>query len=325
MGSSTRRYVSKLSHNEQVEQIFLASDKQLRPNRNGNLYLQVELSDRSGSISARLWNASESDYKAFENGDYVHVDGATQVFQGNPQLIANRIRRANKAEVDENDFITLSSPEIDKMAIRLAEMLRGIKQPQLRSLAECFLIDEAFMKQFTSSPAGIKNHHAYQGGLMEHVVSLMELVLVVAPRYPDLNQDLLLMGAFLHDAGKIKELTSERDLAYTDAGQMLGHIVLAITMLDQKLVEVERLSGDPLSEDLEMQLKHLIISHHGEYEYGSPKLPMTLEAVTLHYLDNLDAKLHNFQQLMASDSNTDSPWTQYQHNLGRKLYKGPVS
>ena len=325
MGSSTRRFVSKLNHNEQVEQIFLASDKQLRPNRNGNLYLQVELSDRSGSISARMWNASESDYKAFENGDYVHVDGATQIFQGTPQLIANRIRRANKAEVDENDFITLSSPEIDKMAIRLAEMLRGIRQPQLRSMAECFLMDEKFMKQFTASPAGIKNHHAYQGGLLEHVVSLMELVLVVAPRYPELNLDLLLMGAFLHDAGKIKELTGERDLAYTDAGQMLGHIVLAITMLDQKLVEVERLSGDPLSDELEMQLKHLIISHHGEYEYGSPKLPMTLEAVALHYLDNLDAKIHNFQQLMASDSNTDSPWTQFQHNLGRKLYKGSAS
>jgi 3'-5' exoribonuclease len=324
MGSSDRRFVCKLSHNEQVDQVFLASDKQLRPNRNGNLYLQVELSDRSGSISARLWNATDSDYKAFENGDYVHVDGATQVFQGIPQLIANRIRKANKSEVDESDFLTLSSPQIDKMAIRLAEILRTIKQPQLRSLAECFLMDQDFMKQFTNSAAGIKNHHAYQGGLLEHVVSLMEVMLLVAPRYPALNLDLLLIGAFLHDAGKIQELSSDRDLAYTDVGQLLGHIVLAITMVDAKLAEVERLSGEPLSPELEMQLKHLIISHHGEYEYGSPKLPMTLEAVALHYLDNLDAKLHNFQSLMASDSNTDSPWTQFQHNLGRKLYKGPL-
>ena len=185
--TTDRRYVCQLGHNEQISQVFLASEKQLRPNRNGNLYLQLQLSDRSGAIAARLWNASENDYRAFENGDYVKVEGNTQLFQGNMQLIASTIRRARPDEVDEVDFRVLRSDEIDRMATRLAEILRTIKSPELRNLAECFLMDTDFMAKFTTAPAGMKNHHAYQGGLMEHVVGLMELVLVVAPRYPRLD------------------------------------------------------------------------------------------------------------------------------------------
>lgn len=322
MAASTRRFVSQLGHNEAVEQVFLASDKQLRPNRNGNLYLQVELSDRSGSIGARMWNASESDYRSFENGDYVHVDGSTQVFQGSIQLIAGRIRKAEKVEVDEADFMILSAPQIEHLATRLSEMLRHVRNPHLRNLAECFLIDDEFIRKLTQAPAGVKNHHAYQGGLIEHVLNVMEVVALVAPRYPDLDADLLLLGAFLHDLGKIDELAYQRDLAYTDSGQLLGHIVLAISMIDRKIREAEQLSGEPFPETLATELKHIVVSHHGDYEFGSPKLPMTLEAIALHCLDNLDAKIHNFSQLMRSDANTDSAWTQYHANLGRKLYKG---
>jgi 3'-5' exoribonuclease len=320
--TTDRRYVCQLGHNEQISQVFLASDKQLRPNRNGNLYLQLQLSDRSGAIAARLWNASENDYRAFENGDYVKVEGNTQLFQGNMQLIASAIRRARTDEVDEVDFRVLRSDEIDHMATRLAEMLRTIKLPEVRNLAECFLMDTDFMSKFTTAPAGMKNHHAYQGGLLEHVVSLMELVLVVAPRYPRLDTDKLLVGAFLHDVAKVDELSYDRDIAYTDDGQLLGHMVLAMTMIDDKVREAERLSGEPFPKPLVTEIKHMVISHHGEYEYGSPKLPMTLEAVALHHLDNLDAKLASFTQLMIDCPNVESNWTQYHTNLGRKLYKG---
>ena len=164
------------------------------------------------------------------------------------QLIANSIRRARPDEVDETDFLILRSDEIDRMATRLAEILRTIKTPELRNLAECFLMDTEFMAKFTTAPAGMKNHHAYQGGLLEHVVSLMELVLVVAPRYPQLDQDKLLIGAFLHDAAKVDELSYDRDIAYTDEGQLLGHMVLAMTMIDDKVREAERLSGEPFPE-----------------------------------------------------------------------------
>ena len=321
MTTAMRRFVSQLAHNEQVQQIFLASDKQLRPNRNGNLYLQVELSDRSGKINARMWNASEQDYRGFENGDYVLVDGATQLFQGNMQLIAGSIRKARLDEVDETDFITLQSEEIDRMATRLGAILRNIATPELRALAECFLMDDQFMAKFIRAPAGMKNHHAYQGGLLEHVLSLMELVLVVAPRYPQVDQDKLLIGAFLHDASKTDELCYERDIAYTDEGQLLGHMVMAMSLVDDKVRETERLTGEPFAKSLVNEIKHMIISHHGEYEYGSSKLPMTLEAVALHHLDNLDAKIASFSQLINDCPNVESNWTQYHTQLGRKLYK----
>lgn len=318
----SRRYATQLAHNEQVHQVFIASDKNLRPNRNGNYYLQLQLADRSGQIDSRLWNASEKDYKDFDNGDYVLVDGSTQLFQGNMQLIINSIRRARPDEVDEGDFMVRQPAEIDQYATRLAEMLRDIKMPELRNLAECFLMDEEFMKKFATAPAGMKNHHAYRGGLVEHVVSVMELVLLVAPRYPQLDQDKLLIGAFLHDASKIDELSYEREIGYTDEGQLLGHMVMAMSLLDNKIVEAERLSGEPFPKPLATEIKHMIISHHGEYEYGSAKLPMTLEAVALHHLDNLDAKINSFGNLIADCPNSDSNWTQYFGNLGRKLYKG---
>jgi 3'-5' exoribonuclease len=180
--------------------------------------------------------------------------------------------------------------------------------------------DNALLLDITQArTAGPHNEAAI---LLEHVVGLMELVLVVAPRYPRLDQDKLLLGAFLHDAAKVAELSHARDIAYTDDGQLLGHMVLAMTMIDDKVREAERLSGEPFPKPLVTEIKHMVISHHGEYEYGSPKLPMTLEAVALHHLDNLDAKLASFTQLMIDCPNVESNWTQYHTNLGRKLYKG---
>ena len=317
-----RRFVSQLAHNEPVQQVFLASEKQLRPNRNGNLYLQVDLSDRSGSVNARMWNATDDDYRSFENGDFVMVDGAAQLFQGTMQLIANRIRRARPDEVCEADFMTLQTADVERMRARLVEMLATIQTPPLQRLVKAFVDDEAFMDKFCRAPAGMKNHHAYKSGLLEHVVSLMELVLVVAPKYPQLDGDKLLVGAFLHDAAKVDELSYDRDIAYTDAGQMLGHMIMAVSMVDDKVRECVRKDGMPMPEKLVTEIKHMIVSHHGEYEYGSSKLPMTLEAVALHHLDNLDAKLASFTQLMKDCPNVDSAWTQYFTQIGRKLYKG---
>lgn len=317
-----RRLISQFGHQESIDQVFLASGKQLRPNRNGNLYLQVDLSDRSGRISARMWNAGDSEYRGFEDGDFVRVEGATQLYQGAIQLIATNICRARDEEFDMGDFMPLTEADISRLTARLVEMLRGMSNPHLRTLAECFLIDEQFMNRFCRAPAGIKNHHAYQGGLLEHVVSLMEVALLVAPRYPMIEGDLLLTGAFLHDMGKIDELSYERALAYTDEGQLLGHLVMAVGMLEKKVEQAEKLGGEPLPTELVLRLKHMIVSHHGAYEYGSPKLPMTLEAVALNQLDNLDAKIHSFHQMMQEDANRDSSWTSYNQPLGRKLFKG---
>ena len=318
----TRRYVKQFAHQEAVDDVFIASAKQLRPNRNGDLYLQVELSDRTGSIATRMWNATEAVYKSFDNGDYVRVEGTAQLFQGAMQLIATRVRKVEPEEVDEDDFTPVPSVEIDKLVVRLGEILRGMSDPALRNLAECFLLDDAFMAKFTRAPAGVKNHHAYIGGLLQHVVTLMEVVLKISPCYPQIDRDLLLTGTFLHDIGKIDELSYDREMAYTDEGQLLGHLVMAVGMLDAKITEAEKLSGEPIPEETVLRIKHMLISHHGEYEFGSPKLPMTLEAVALSFLDNLDAKVNSFEQLMTEDPNVDSAWTHYHPNIGRKLYKG---
>ncbi|NLX56847.1 MAG: HD domain-containing protein [Planctomycetaceae bacterium] len=320
-----RRFINQLGEHENVDQVFLVSDKQLRTNRNGNLYLQLRLTDRTGSMTAMLWNANDQLYASFDNGTYVRVQATTQFYNGALQMIAQRLERVDPSTIDETDFQTLADTDIDQLASRLTAMLRGVKHYHLRCLAECFLMDEQFLEKFLRAPAGIKNHHAYHGGLVEHVVSLMELTAAVAPLYPELDADLLLMGAFLHDVGKIHELTYDRELGYSDEGQLIGHLVIAVELLDQKIRESQSLCNEPFPEQLRLLLKHMILSHHGEYEFGSPKLPMTREAVALHFLDNLDAKLQLFNLLIQSDANTESNWTPYQPNLGRKLYKATAS
>jgi 3'-5' exoribonuclease len=320
--SMPRRYVSELGHQESVNEVYVAGEKQLRPNRNGNLYLQVDLSDRTGSIAARLWNANDTVYKSFQSGDYLRVEGTAQVYQGAMQIIATKLRRVDPAEVDPAEFVPLPAVAVDRLMLRVGEILRSIDDPALNTLAECFLMDEPLMAKFTMAPAGTKNHHSYHGGLLEHVVNLMEVVLRICPCYPQINRDLLLMGAFLHDLGKTAELSYDRSFSYSDEGQLIGHLVMGVAMLDQKVAEAEKLSGESIPQETVLRLKHMIVSHHGEYAFGSPKLPMTLEAVALCYLDNLDAKVNTFWNLMQEDPNVDSPWTTYNPNLERKLFKG---
>ena len=318
----SRRFVKELSDGETIDQVFLASEKQLRTNRNGNLYLQLRLSDKSGSITAMLWNAQQKHFDSFNNGDFVRLKGTSQLYNGAMQVLAKQVEKTDGQGIDEADFITLSNESVEKLVAKVAEKLRSLANVHLRNLAECFLVDEVFMKGLRTAPAGVKNHHAYHGGLLEHIVSLMEVCQLVAPRYPNLDAELLLFGAFIHDIGKIRELTYSPDLGYSDAGQLIGHLVQGVSMLDEMIAETEKQSGEDFPQDIANQLRHMIVSHHGQYEYGSPKLPMTLEAITLHFLDSLDARIHNVSQLIEDDANKDSPWTVYHPSLGIKIYKG---
>lgn len=324
MTASARRYICQLQENEDVDQVFIVSEKQLRPNRNGHLYLQLRLSDRTGTLNAMMWNANERTYRCFENGDYLRVSGTTQLYNGALQLIARQVEKAERNEVDEADFVAIPQPRRDELAGRLTELLQRVERPPLRHLVEAFLADDQLMDQFCQAPAGIKNHHAYQGGLLEHVVNLLELVQSVAPRYPDLDIELLTVGALLHDIGKTRELVYQRHLAYSDQGQLVGHLVLGVEVLNELIQQAALRSGEPFPDELAAQIKHLIVSHHGELEFGSPKVPMTLEAIVLYLLDNLDAKVHHFRQVMFDDANSDSSWTTYQPNLQRKLFKSSI-
>jgi 3'-5' exoribonuclease len=317
-----RRYINQLAERENIDQVFLVADKQLRANRNGNLYLQLRLTDKTGSLTGMLWNANDSVFNSVQTGNYLRVAGTTQIYNGQLQMIVTRIEPSDPRHVDEQDFVAVSSEEVDRLAKRMTELLRTIRNVHLRNLADCFLSDDAFLRKFMTAPAGVKNHHAYRGGLLAHVVSLMEVSRVVAPLYPELDADLLLMGAFLHDAGKIDELVYDRELGYSDEGQLIGHVIMVLGTLEDKVAESERLSGEKFPAELLLRLKHLIVSHHGEYEFGSPKLPMTLEAIALHLLDNLDAKLYSVSQLLKEDAGGDSAWTSYNQALGRKFFKG---
>ncbi len=205
---------------------------------------------------------------------------------------------------------------------RLRTMLLKLTNPHLRALVECFLMDEPLMEGLRQAPAGVRNHHAYLGGLLEHVLTMLDAADRLAPLYPELNRDLLLMGIFLHDLGKIRELSYDRAFGYTDEGQLVGHIDLGVEMLSAKVTRVPDLTGEPFPTELLLRLKHMIVSHHGTYEFGSPRLPMTPEAIALHYLDNLDAKIHSFTRDIRDDANGTSAWTPYNQNTQRRLFKG---
>ncbi len=267
----TRRFVKELGDGSSIDEVFLASEKQLRPNRQGNLYLQVRLSDRTGSMTAMLWNAEQRDFDRFENGDFVRIKGTAQLYNGGMQIIAKYVEQVDSATVDETDFITLATRELDELVADVSEMLRGMKSFPLRNLAECFLVDEQLMNKFRRAPAGVKNHHAYQGGLLQHVNSLMKLAKATTPLYANVDDDIVLMGAFLHDIGKIDELTYSPDLGYSDSGQLIGHLIQGVGILEKKIEETNRQSEEAFPEDLGLQLKHMIVSHHGPAEYGSPR------------------------------------------------------
>ncbi len=318
----TRRYVNQLANGDAVEDHFLVVDKQLRANRQGNLYLHLDLRDKTGTLGARLWNATEGIARTFEPGDYLRIRGKVQVYQGALQLIVSHLDPADAAEIEPSEFLPRGSQDVAKLTVRLRQHLMGLSNPHLRALAECFLIDDAFLRKFTSAPAGIKNHHAYHGGLLEHVVTLLNVADSVAGFYPDLDRDLLLAGIFLHDIGKIDELSYERAFSYSDEGQLLGHLVMGVALLREKVGRAVDLTGEPFPEELRLRLEHMIVSHHGSYEFGSPKLPMTPEALALHYLDSLDAKLHAVTREIRDDPARDSAWTPFLQGLGRRLFKG---
>jgi 3'-5' exoribonuclease len=318
----TRRFVQQMADGDTIEEVYLVTDKQLRANRNGNLYLQLELRDRTGAISARLWNAGEHLFRSFDSGDFLLIKGKVQLFQGALQMILSHLERIAAEKVELADFLPHTEHDVSKLLERLRGTLLKLSNPHLRALVECFLMDDGFVHDFCKAPAGVRNHHAFLGGLLEHVVTLLDAAERVLPVYPEVDRDLLLTGIFLHDVGKVRELSFARTFAYTDEGQLIGHLVIGVEMLNEKVAKVPDLTGEPFPRELLLRLKHMILSHHGTYEFGSPKLPMTPEAVALHYLDNLDAKVHSFTRDIREDRNSTSSWTPFNQSLQRRLFKG---
>ena len=318
----SRRFVTDLKDGEVVDEVFLVSDKQLRANRNAALYLSVDLRDKTGMINGRMWNVSEDSCSGVQGGGYVRARGKVQLYQGTLQLILTHCDPVSASSVDPADFEQMTSVKIDQLLEQLRSMLLGFENPQLRTLMECFLVDEAVLHGLAETPAGVKAHHAYPGGLLEHVVTLLNVAEKLCEVYTELDVELLQAGVFLHDIGKIRELSCESGFNYTDEGQLLGHLSIGVEMLTEKIRRVSELMSQSFPQELEWRLKHMILSHHGSYEFGSPRLPMTPEAIALAMIDNLDAKLHEFQRAIQDDPNSGSHWTLFIPRLDRKIFKG---
>ena len=316
-----RTPIIELSDGQQLEQSFRAADKQLRVNRQGGKYILMRLADRSGTIAGMMWNADEKMFESFDRGDYIFCRGRTQIHNGNLQVIVSDVERMDPTEVDVADFDRFDSAAADKLEARLRELIAGCRNVHLRQLGEAYLADTEFLSRLKSASAAVSNHHAYPGGLLRHTIDLMEMCQLIGPRYPELDTELLMFGAFLHDLGKIEELSSGGEVSYTDRGQMLGHIVIGVQMLGEKIAQLDSNRNESFPTQLKLHLEHLIVSHHGQLEYGSPKLPVTLEAVALHHIDNLDAKLTSYVSVIEADVAADGNWTNYSPAIGRKLWK----
>ncbi len=300
--------------NKVITSCFVVVSKQVKPKKTGEPYLALTLGDRTGQLEAKMWDNVDDVLDAFEQDDFLKVKGLVNKYKNRFQLTIHKLRRLGDSEIDFADYLPKTTKDIDELWRTLADCVATMQDAHLRSLIQAFMADPQIAQAYRNAPAAKTLHHAYIGGLLDHVVSLFRSCDLACRNYPQVNRDLVLAGAFLHDIGKIHELTFNRSFSYTTRGQLLGHMVIELEMLQEKLPLVP---GFP--DGLKILLEHMIISHHGQYEFGSPKLPMFPEALLLHYMDDLDSKMESMRAHFEREAGLDSPWSSYNASLGRPL------
>jgi len=310
-------YVNQIKNGDKVESIFLVKEKNTGITRNGNIYLHLMLMDKTGEIKARIWDNAEEFTKKFEKNDFIKIKSRASLYQKMLQLTIKSLEYVPPDEVFIDDFLPKTKKNIEKLFNELKELTKGINNTYLKKLIELFFNDREWVRLFKMAPAAKSLHHAYLGGLLEHTLNLVKLIIEVSKLYPRLDVDLMICGAIFHDIGKIKELSFKNVFDYTDKGRLVGHITIGVEMLKEKIKEIPDFPSE-----LEILLEHLILSHHGYFEFGSPKRPKTLEAITLYYLDDLDAKIDGIGNLMDIDKNSSSSWTSFSKLYDRYFFKG---
>jgi 3'-5' exoribonuclease len=313
-----KTFINEIKENDNIDSLFLVKEKSSGITKSGNAYLKLKLTDRSGEMEGRIWTSVETLVNSFEKDDFVHVMGKSVSFQEHLQLNITHIQRVEEEEILFSDFFPVAEKDTEEMFRSLVEISEQIKNPHLHQLLKLFWEDESFVKLFEIAPASKWLHHNYLGGLLEHTLSMVQLVLKNAGHYNGLNLDLLLTASILHDVGKVDELSYRRSFDYSDEGRLLGHITLGIERVEDK---IRQLPDFP--KDLSTLLKHLLLSHHGQYNWGSPKRPMTLEAVMLHYLDDMDAKMNGIQQFIKKQALEGSRWSGY-HRIFEQYFYVPT-
>jgi 3'-5' exoribonuclease len=315
-----RQWTSDLRERNSVHETYLVTHKAMPLSKNGKPYLSLTLTDRTGSLDARVWDNVNMVSGRFEDADFVRVKGTTVLYQDRLQLHVQTLERVEESTVSPTDFLPRSAMEPEALWEELNKILASVTNPHLRGLLDQILADDAFVEAYQRVPAGKSIHHARLGGLMEHSLSVCRLVDTIgatyALTYPELlDRDLLLTAAFLHDAGKTRELSTNRKFEYTDEGRLMGHIVLG-----HELVSTHLKSLPDFPVDLALHLRHLLLSHHGELDHGSPKRPKTAEAWILHFVDLLDSRVEQTAELV-----TQLPpggWTAYQKLHDRYFWSG---
>lgn len=310
-----KQLVKDLEPGAEVKSTFIVARKELRKTRAGAPYLAMELADKSGKVEARMWDQAARYKDAFAEKDYVAVSGRVETYREQKQVVISSLRRRRDEEVDASDFLRVVGTDRAQLEGELRLALEEVQNPHLRGLLASFLDDEEFMQKFTAAPAAKNYHHPYLGGLLEHTATTVRICRMICDLYPEVDRDLLISAAALHDIGKVHELDYDRAIDYTDAGRFLGHLLLSDQMIRERL---DHMPGFP--EDLALRLRHAVLSHHGELEWGSPKRPKTLEAVILHHVDNLDAKVNSFREIAEKASGSESPWTDMRNLFKRPLY-----
>ena len=300
--------------NKVITSSFVVVVKQVKPKKTGEPYLALTLGDRSGHIEAKMWDNVQDALDAFEQDDFVKIKGLLNKYKNRFQITIHKLRRLGDSEVDFSDYLPKTTKDIGELWQTLAGYVASFQNVHLKALVESFMADPEIAEAYRMAPAAKTLHHAYIGGLLDHVVSLCRSCDAVSRNYPQINRDLLLTGAFLHDIGKIHELTYNRSFSYSTRGQLLGHMVIELEMLQAKIALVP---GFP--DELKTLVEHLIISHHGQYEFGSPKLPMFPEALMLHYLDDLDSKMESMRAHFERGGDSEGFWTGFNPSLGRPL------
>ncbi len=311
-----KTFIKDMVENQNIDSVFLVVEKRMAETRSGNPYLRLRLSDRTGEIEARIWEQALQFAEEFEQNDFVRSKGRVNRYQDALQIVIHQVERVSESVVDPSDFLAVSTSSIDAMWEELGTIAAGVENQSLRNLLNAFLKDPDFTARFKRAPGAKKLHHVYIGGLLEHTITLCRLVMAVSEIYPGLNRDVLLTGAILHDVGKIEELTYERSFDYSDQGRLLGHLVMGVEMLEERIASLNH-----FPEEMALILKHLVISHHGQYLFGSPKRPKTLEAIILHYLDDMDAKFNGVQRFLERHTPLNSRWTEHHRVFDQFFYR----
>ena len=308
--------IADIKDRDLVDAVFLVKDKVMAMAKNGKPYLTLKLMDKTGEVDAKVWDNADEVGALFDKNDFLAVRAKASIYLGKMQLILSELKLVPEDQVQLADFLPETERDINLMVDELRSVVASIRNADLKRLLISFFADHELLAKYRVAPAAKGMHHVYLGGLLEHSLAVAKLVDAIVPLYQGLNRDLLVAGALLHDIGKVREMTYVRCFDYTDEGKLIGHITIGVEMLQERIAS---LPGFPV--ELGMLLKHMLLSHHGQYEYGSPKRPKTMEATILNYLDDLDSKINGIRTHIRKEPDNPSRWTTYHRLYDRYFFK----